>query len=409
MIKRIIIRSMRQPVSGIAVILFAAVLTVVLCHLHSAHKDEMHSFEESYASVPVFFKVTDLDGSRVSDAGGIEGWIEDLFADSSLRPNLSQYILERHIRVSYDDKANWIYEVYDEKRDMMRDHYEPVKVTGITSTYVAEELTAAWGGAINWNDGYDESILKSKEFVCILPESLREETELVLQFIYEYSIDLQPYRYETTQTFQVVGYYDDPGNSNIYIPYPTMEWIYAKVKRNKEIEVIGAILNDNTKILQLREDAAYWFAEPNPSGTPTPWGRYDFDYYFYALDIDDTMLRNLQTEMHNSIRMNQIAAAIVFTLSAGAGFLTGFLVIRSRKREITLMRTMGASQSAIYLELAMEQLICIAAGILVGGGYALWQPLGKLCIFGIIYFAGLTAALLIFLHKNLLTTIKEDE
>lgn len=73
------------------------------------------------------------------------------------------------------------------------------------------------------------------------------------------------------------------------------------------------------------------------------------------------------------------------------------------------MRTMGTSQVSIYLELALEQLVCIAAGILVGGGYSLWQPVGRLAIFGGIYYLGLTAALIIFLRKNLLTTIKEDE
>ena len=53
--------------------------------------------------------------------------------------------------------------------------------------------------------------------------------------------------------------------------------------------------------------------------------------------------------------------------------------------------------------------MCLAAGILLGGAAFLWQPLQRLMLFGGIYFVGLSIALVIFLCKNLLTTIKEDE
>jgi hypothetical protein len=127
------------------------------------------------------------------------------------------------------------------------------------------------------------------------------------------------------------------------------------------------------------------------------------------MDIDDSMLINLEVNLKNSLRLNRLASAVVFALSAATGFLTGFLVIRSRKREISLMRTMGASHPSIFAELALEQVICIALGIGLGGSYTLWEPMQKLMLFGGIYFVGLAAALIVFLHKNLLTTMKEDE
>lgn len=394
MFKRIFIRNLRQPLSNLTVILFAAVLSVVLCWLNRTQAEELRSYEEACASVPVYFKVTDLDGSEVSSSDGIISWFEDLFTGTKLKQNLIPYVGELHARAPYR---------------YVEHGTGTVTVYGITSTRVAPELTPDRGGSIHWNEGYDESILLTEEFVCLVPEGLQDSQEVELHFCYYKTIGADRVKESVTATFPVVGYYTDYGNTSIYIPYATLEQVCAKAGQAVKIEALGAVLKDNKDLEALREDAACWFAVPNPMGTPTAWGGYGYENYPYALDIDDTMLRNLQTEMQNSIRMNQIAAAIVFALSAGAGFLTGFLVIRSRKREIALMRTMGASQSAIYLELAMEQLICIAAGILVGGSYALWQPLGKLCIFGSIYFAGLTAALLIFLHKNLLTTIKEDE
>ncbi len=417
MLKRIFRRNLRQPIVTLAVLLFAAALTVVLCYLHRAGEQEMKSFEETYASVPVFFKVTDLDGSKVpltdltgemvAINSGIKGWVVDLFTDRGLQPNLSPYVKEMHVRVSID--VRWTEPDPKRPNHPIGKTYNDVAV-GITSTYVAEELTEGWGGKIYWNEGYDESVLNTQELVCLVPESMKDKTELDLTFYCYIDSDrggLIPLSHR--EVLQVAGYYTDPGNTRIYCPYPVMQKAFAHMGVPKRIEELGAILNDNSKIDLLKKDAALWFAEPNPMGEKTEWGRFDYDYYFYALDIDDTMLHNLELNMKNSMRLNALASLVVFALSAGAGFLTGFLVIRSRKREIALMRTMGASQVSIYAELAIEQLVCITLGIILGGGNYLWQPVQRLVLFGGIYFVGLTAALIVFLRKNLLTTIKEDE
>ena len=109
------------------------------------------------------------------------------------------------------------------------------------------------------------------------------------------------------------------------------------------------------------------------------------------------------------MRVNELVTLLVFIASALAGFLVGFLVIRSRKREITLMRTLGCSNTRIYEEFALEQLICILCGVLLGGGYTGWQPLWKLAVFVVVNFAGLSTALIVFLNLNLLSTMKEEE
>ena len=411
MIKRILRHLARQLLPALAVLLFAAVLTAVLCRLHKNSQEELKSYEEAYAAVPVFFKVTDLDGSKVKERDGIAGWIVELFSERGIKPNLQPYVGEMHIRASITathyltNEYGWpVLNKYN------RQMTEEAVLTGISSTRVGQELTEGWGGKIYWNEGYDESILLSDELVCLVPESMNYKTKLELEFDYQIVIDGVVWK-DTwlKRTFQVVGYYTDPGNTRIYCPYNTVAWVHAYLSKPKSIEQIGAILNDNTQLDALKETAAKWFAQPNPSGTKTPWGRFGYEYYFYALDIEDGMLTDLSTSMKNSLRLNELVSAVVFALSAGAGFLTGFLVIRSRKREIALMRTMGNRQASIFLELAAEQVLCLTVGIVLGGSYALWQPPERLGLFGGIYCVGLIAALIIFLRKNLLTTIKEEE
>lgn len=403
MIKRLIRNNMRRPAYSLAVVLFATVLTVVLCYLHKAGEEELQSFRQTYEAVPVTFRVTDLDGSKPDV---IAGWIVDLFTEQGMKPNLAPYVGNLYARVSVSGQRVVGY-VEIEGEEVPQ--YEPIEMSGIDSLYVAEELTEDWGGEVHWNEGYDESILATDALVCLLPESMKDTQQVDLQFSYSYGIDGVSYHFSTTCKLQVVGYYVDKGNARIYCPYLIAKQICAELTMSKDMEEVCAVLNDNNSLPQLREVAAQWFAEPNPAGEKTEWGRFGYDYYLYALDIDDYMLRSLETNMKNSMQLNSLASAVVFVLSAGVGFLTGFLVIRARKREIALMRTMGASHPAIFLELALEQMLCVAAGIVIGGVVFLWRPVWKLALFGGIYFVGLCVALVIFLCKNLLTTIKEDE
>ena len=403
MFKQIFRRNTRQPVFALAVVLFAAVLTVVLCHLHKTGQEEQRSFEASYASVPVVFKVAKLDGGTPSS---VPGWIGDLFTERGMQPNLEPFVSTLYFRLA--EKGTAYYTETDEN-GVTEEVENTLKFAGIPSFYVAEELTEAWGGEVYWHDGYDESILATEELVCLVPESQKDLTQIRVQFTSYRSYNGQQVKKTAERTVQVVGYYIDRGNTTVYIPYEVMDQCYTEMGKSRSYSRVAAILNDNTQIAALREAASMWFAEPNPGGELTEWGRFGYEHYFFALDIDDYMLKNLESNMKNSLRLNQLASAVVFAMSAGAGFLTGFLVIRARKRDISLMRTMGASQAAIFFEFALEQLFCIALGILLGGWYTLWQPAQNLLLFGGIYFAGLTAALIVFLRRNLLRNIKDDE
>ena len=79
MLKKIIKRVARQPLSCIAVCLFAAVLSFSLCFLHHSLEKERVSFEETCNSIPVRYKITELDGSKFEGEGGIEKWALNQF------------------------------------------------------------------------------------------------------------------------------------------------------------------------------------------------------------------------------------------------------------------------------------------------------------------------------------------
>lgn len=410
MIKKIIKRIKRQPLHCIAVCLLAAVLSVSLCHLHHSLEEERLSFEQTCNSIPVSFKITELDGSKFEGRTGIEPWAMNEF----VREYGDFYQLAKEVLVRLDFKG------VIKKEDEQATPSTPF--SGITALDAADELTEARGGSVRWYEGYDESILSTKELVCLVPEDYEGGDKLEVTFtgqdntevlILDNDIEIIHNYVQHTFTLTVVGRYTDDENIRIYCPYKTMLSILDMVELAKEshVSLLGGILKNGTDIEKLREAREKWFAEPNPTGAKTPWpagGEY-FEHYLYALDIEDTLLRTLETDMKNSIYLNKFASVLLFILSAGAGFLTGFLIIRSRKREIALRLTMGDSKTSTFLELSLEQLTCALAGIMIGGAYTLWHPVWQLVTFAIIYYIGLSIALMVFLRKNLLTSIKEDE
>ena len=136
---------------------------------------------------------------------------------------------------------------------------------------------------------------------------------------------------------------------------------------------------------------------------------YESEGFYLALDINDAWLEKAQQDLKNSMAVNRIAAASIFALSACAGAVVGFLTIRSRKHEIALLRTLGTTNRGIYGSYAMEQALCVVSGIAAGGAVFRWQPPYQLCLFAVFYLAGLSVMLWIYLRKNLLTVMREEE
>ena len=286
---------------------------------------------------------------------------------------------------------------------------------GISNAEVSGDLVVGGKSLVNWFDGYGEALLAENGELCIVPESwLGEDMDLSapvaveLQFQYTPGSFGQSVTYDTSVTLTVVGTHSAP-NETVYCPFKQMQRIYSRLGQPAQLDAIQATLIDNDLQEEVREVASAWFAEPNPTGARTPWR---YSYYFYypvALDIDNDILVSAERTLKTSILTNEICAALVFVLSAGASFFVGFLMIRSRKREIGLMRTLGTSNMAVFAEFLLEQVVCVLAGMFIGGACFLWQPLQRLALFAGVYLTGLILALLLFLHTNLLTGMKEEE
>ena len=390
MLRYVWIQMGRKPVVALAVILFAAIMTLSLVGLYSGMDATAAEYEQICSQIEVRCAVTNLAGNQ-SDRLGIYPGTVSLFTDpaaSTLAELLEDVQIKGSTTVTWNEKD--------------------YTLVGITSAQADARLLPENGCTIFWNGGADESIFGGKSMVCLIPLELQKElvkAELPgSSFLFHISA---AYQQETAYDGELTvgGTYAGGNDTVIYCPWEAYTAILESMGRTAKADSLSALLLDNQNLQLLRETASEYFAEPNPNMA----GLESVGDYIYALDINDSKLAQAKVDFNNSMAVNRAAVGVVLVLSAGAGFLIGFLMVRSRKREIALMRTMGTPDSSIYFGFVLEQMLCVVVGIALGGAYNRWEPIERLGILAAIYFVGLTAALVIFLRKNLLTTIKEDE
>lgn len=398
MITSIFKRFLRSPMQALAVVLLAAVLSAALCGLHAANLEAQAHYEHTCQTVPVTLRVTNLSGTR-TDGLEAPSWVLRVFNSKNVKNSLKNYVKDLQVKAFLNLTQMTVGE----------QSHANLTLVGMTGLEISGELAPSM---VTWFEGYDETVLAEKEPVCLLPKSLLPEgytpgRELTVACHFEFVEPFYPFA-EYDVELKVVGTHSG-SNVTVYAPYDVAKKAISALGRPNNVDAIQATLIDNTTQAEVREIANNWFAVPNPTGEQTPWRYTYYFYYPYALVIDDALLVSAERTLKISVLINELCAVLVFALSAGASFFVGFLMIRTRKREISLMRTLGTRTASVFIRFALEQVLCLSAGVALGGWFFGYEPAERLLAFSVVYFAGLCLALAVFLRQNLLQTLKEDE
>lgn len=388
MFRHIFLHLRRTPLQAAGVLLFAAVLAAVLCGLHAANEAEQARYKTVSQTLPVKLTVTNLKGTK-SDDLGIPSWMAESFtgtADSM--GDLAGYIKD------LQRKATWDVSKIGELSGSFR-------MVGTSAVDLCRELWAENGAAIRWAEGYDASCLAGEARVCLIPADMGAPADPGTVRVYLTEDDVTE--------FTVAGTVRGGGENTLYCPFLALEAALEEIGAECTLDAMSATLKDNNLLEEFRGVMGLWYIEPDPGGMNVTWPGGRFKTYLYALDINDAQLRAAGETLRSSLAVNRVCTMLVFMLSAGAGFFVGFLMIRQRKREIALMRTLGEADGRVYMSFALEQMVCVLLGTVLGGAYFGWQPADRLGLFVLIYFAGLSAALGVFLRGNLMSAMKEEE
>lgn len=378
----------RRPLPGAAVLLFAAIIATVLCALFQRDLEAKQRYDAVCQEIKVVCTVTDLSGTKSNDLDIFTG-ILSLFLPESFSSPMTEF-------------AGLFEDIRIQSRFPVTVSSVPCQLIGITTRDAAPALWPENGCAFFWEEPFDHSFFSGEDLACLIPESL---AEILSDAGMDEAVPLQVSGRDEVFWLDIAGTYLYEGSDAIYVPWAAYREIMAPTGRGLSAQSISATLKSNDDLPVLRELAAQWFAEPDPNNA----GMDMVGKYYLALDINDSQLAQAALSLNHSLRVNAIAGALIFLLCALAGVMVGYLMVRSRRREILLLRTLGTPNSQIYLGFAAEQSLCLLLGIALGGSSYLWKPLGRLVLFAALYFGGLSLALLYLLRRGLLSTQKEGE
>lgn len=387
------LRTRRKPLASLGIFLFAAVVSLVLCTLHRGNMEAQAHYDDIFGEIDVRCTVTNLAGTQ-SDRLNIHSGLLSLFTEPSEGGSAELLDYLGNVQIKGSVEFSWEGETYT--------------LEGITAPEIEPALQPENGCVITWNPGEDSGMFGGNELKCLVPQSMINRLREMEQPEDRVSLSIQApigmgEDYEGEP--EIAGIYEGHEDKTLYCPWKTYVAIIRSMGDYETADSLYATLRDNRELDELRERSSEWFAQPDGNSA----GLTNVGDYYLALDINDSQLEQANQTLENSLTVNRVVAILVFCLSAVAGAFVGFLIIRSRKRDIVLMRTLGTPDGKIYSSFALEQMVFLLLGVLAGGTAFRWVPLSWLSLFVCVYFAGLSIALLVMLHGNLLATMKEKE
>ena len=211
---------------------------------------------------------------------------------------------------------------------------------------------------IVWAEGYDEAIFNENEWVCVAPANAWMEPG----DRWECLIKDQPI------TLTIVGVYGSKyvsRNSGMvyYCPIDTMKEIHEQL--GLEFTYSGMEMElQNLKHLDVFKQ------HMKDLGMSTGNAR---------LVINDSQLQNVTYQLKRQVRLLESLLPILLVLIAAVGFGLSFLLLRSRRRETAILRSLGMKRSRVFGTLLSEIVMQTLAGVLIAA-LAGWGLLGAAAV-----------------------------
>ena len=198
---------------------------------------------------------------------------------------------------------------------------------------------------ITWQDGYDQTILQTNAPICLMPAGSGAELGEQRNFFLT--------ERENTVTLTVVGVYDIDGGSDASIFYCPLAWMEEACRSFGLAIGYHALELELCNLRQLNQFKAQMMELGMNKGSA-------------ILVINDALLREVTSQLSRQIRLLESVLPILLALVTGIGFGLSFLLLRGRKKEAAVMRSLGMRRKRVFSILLLENLFQALLGVGVG-------------------------------------------
>lgn len=246
------------------------------------------------------------------------------------------------------------------------------KLIGVSYVAAAKELRPENGATIRFFEGFSEEMFQTDQALCIVPQDLlpqlTEDADGLRQVTLSYYTvnDVVPKKVQGT--LRVAGVYFGGADNRMFCPF---DWMQVQ-DPTMSADSLSFYLRDNRQLDAFYAEAAKFFLEPDIHAKVTPSD--------LGLIIHDELFRETIAKINENITLLKILLPVLYVISAGIGFLAGFLFMRGRTREFAVMRSLGLSRFIVASLSFFEQLLIgllgaalglLLCGIIAGRGNAI--------------------------------------
>lgn len=319
---RNLIRNWRLGLITVAVSAAAALFLMAFCHSIDLYRSKLQA---SYDALEVTAEVV---GAHAGE-----------------KPRLSektcQTILDSGFVGSYSIMAEYRIEDYELLR-------------GVNNLQIDPSLERALSSVV-WAEGYDIGFLQQNDRACLVPSGWNVEPGAQLEILF----------FDRVVPFTVAGTYGTgklgPYDVKIYYcPVSVLQQLYLDAE--KEFSYC-AMEMDLCKLEKLDAFKKQMRAAGLNSGAA-------------QLVINDTQLQTVTAQLRRQVRLLQTLRPVLLALVAAIGFWLIFLLLKGRRREAAVMRSLGVKRHRVFCILMLETAIQAVLGTALGGGAA-WVAFEK--------------------------------
>lgn len=353
-----IFRSFMKCLSMMCIVL---AFILLFCYFSNSIKVQENKLDLLYKDMPVYVEVSDYKGNNRTKLALPDGFYVESFT-------LDKYGLSKYLKdVCLRRELNVVGFIGNELG------VEQLKLVGVTNIKYEEDLKREKGlnFEIEFQDGFNYDIFKERSNLCLVSEELLAKMDkkvgdlISLKATSEITVftlkdgEGIPLIKPVDVKLSIAGVIKGGNINEIFCSWRYAAELGAISNQSSTMytDILRATISDNYKLNEFVEKAETFYI---PAGS-----RIFLGTNIYALTIYDDSFVNSVLQIRRNIQFLKSVYPVVMIFSFVIGYLVSFLFTRNRKKEVAVMRSLGASRFRVFITIMMELFTINIVGTLI--------------------------------------------
>lgn len=373
---RVILSTIRhQKWRSLLMIFSSWMIVLAVCILSSLVQRQEMKLAELIRDTKINCIVTDFKGTNSENLGMLSFYVDMLTG-------------RRHERGCYLDEAvTDVRALASQKLDSPEDHDLRRILSLDSDPLLASDVR------VQFFDGFDETILRTEEDVCLIPDLMESDEQAAL------TITLGTNR----KTLKIVGTVAGSSTNSIWVPF-YFKWEDG-LSSAFPVQSCSFTILDNARLEQTKDDIFTWFSRPSVSNGS--------DAEPFGVLVQDQTYQESLNKLESSLERLRLLLPLLAVLGAIISFLATYAMTRGRQKEFAVMRCLGLRQGMIFSIVLLEQLILIlmggSAGICFGLLLGASIQTERICGILLLYLLGTATAAMRITRINVMQLMKTED